>query len=73
MKEIVDESFAEVSDVGRVIMESYALGFGLPTDYFAPHFERHSSLLRLIKYPPTSGEKIGIGEHSDYGCLTLID
>jgi len=30
MKEIVNESFAEVSDVGRVIMESYALGYGLP-------------------------------------------
>jgi len=73
MKKIVDESFAEVSDVGRVIMESYALGFGLPADFFAPHFERHSSLLRMIKYPPTSGEKIGIGEHTDYGCLTLID
>ena len=54
-------------------MKSYAKGLELDENYFAKHFERPSSLLRFIKYPPTQGEKIGIGEHSDYGFLTLID
>ena len=28
--------------------------------------------LRIIKYPPSNGKLIGVGEHSDYGFLTLI-
>ena len=62
-----------MGDVGRVIMQSFAKGLNLQEDYFAKHFKKPSSLLRFLKYPPTQGEKIGIGEHSDYGCLTLID
>lgn len=73
LRETTIDSMADVNDVGRIIMEGYALGFKLQPDFFGSHFHRPSTLLRFIKYPPTSGEKIGIGEHSDYGCLTMID
>ena len=73
MQKMVHDYMNQMSEVGKVIMESYAKGLKLEEDYFAKHFTRPASLLRFIKYPPTQGEKIGIGEHSDYGCLTLID
>ena len=73
MSQIVQDYMANLGETGKIIMQSYAKGLKLPEDYFTQHFEKPSSLLRLIKYPPTKGEKIGIGEHSDYGFLTLID
>jgi isopenicillin N synthase-like dioxygenase len=54
-------------------LSSFAKGLDLKEDFFKKHFERPSSLLRFLKYPPAKSGKIGIGEHSDYGCLTLID
>ena len=63
----------DMNEVGDAIMKGYAKGLNMPEDYFAKHFKRPSSLLRFIKYPPTEGGKTGIGEHSDYGFLTLID
>ena len=73
MKTEVEKYLKDMNEVGDAIMKGYAKGLNMPEDYFAEHFKRPSSLLRFIKYPPTEGGKTGIGEHSDYGFLTLID
>lgn len=69
----VEKYMNGVGEVGHVLMQSYAKGLNLEEDYFSKHFKKPSSLLRLLKYPPTAGNKSGIGEHTDYGFLTLID
>ena len=73
MQTKIEQYMKNLGDVGDVIMRSYAKGLSMPEDFFTKHFKRPSSLLRLIKYPPTEGGSQGIGEHADYGFLTLID
>ena len=73
MQAKVEQYMKNLGEVGEVIMRSYAKGLNMPEDFFTKHFKRPSSLLRLIKYPPTEGGSQGIGEHADYGFLTLID
>ena len=63
LKGVVGDAMAGISDVGSVIVKAYALGLGLSADHFKQFFKRESSHLCFLKYPPTQGEKIGIGEH----------
>lgn len=57
-------------EIHRVI----ARDLGLAETYFAPHFDAPLATLRLLHYPPASGNagEIGAGAHSDYGSLTLL-
>jgi len=60
--------------LGRSLMSAFALGLGLTEDYFASMLERPMTSLRLLHYPP---DKIvenspSCGEHTDYGCLTML-
>ncbi|TFJ79924.1 hypothetical protein NSK_008732 [Nannochloropsis salina CCMP1776] len=66
--------------LGNRLMRAFSLGFGLPENYFAPFYHRSFWCLRLIRYPPVSPQEreslssgLGCGEHSDYGCLTLLN
>jgi len=41
--------------------------------YFEPFYSDPYWLIRLIHYPwRVGGDELGCGEHTDYGCLTLI-
>src|SRR3546814_21024801 len=60
------------------LLEGVALSLGLQDDYFAAHYTAEPTVLfRIFRYPPTppstdGGENWGVGEHSDYGLLTLL-
>jgi polar amino acid transport system ATP-binding protein len=64
--------------LGHILMRGMALGLGLSEDYF----ERHGTedpliLLRLFNYPSqtaggASEASWGVGEHTDYGLLTIL-
>lgn len=60
--------------LGRSLMSAFALGLGLPEDHFAPMLERPMTSLRLLHYPPhtVSENSPSCGEHTDYGCLTML-
>lgn len=51
-----------------------ALALGLPFDYFASRYTARPTLLfRIFRYPPDAGDgSFGVGEHTDYGFLTLL-
>jgi isopenicillin N synthase-like dioxygenase len=54
-------------------MEGVSLALGLPADYFArTYLARPTQLFRIFRYPPTSPGGWGVGEHTDYGLLTLL-
>ena len=63
---------------GEALMRGMALALGLEADHFARVLTRHPTLLfRIFHYPAPSGETagrdgFGVGEHSDYGLLTLL-
>ena len=64
--------------LGHALMAGLALGLGLPERYFHEHGTADPLLLlRLFNYPsrpvPTeSTARWGVGEHTDYGYLTIL-
>lgn len=58
------------------LMELFAIGMDLPSDYFVSRFTDHNSTLRLINYPPQTEEpkpgQLRAGAHTDYGALTIL-
>ncbi|MDI1484779.1 2-oxoglutarate and iron-dependent oxygenase domain-containing protein [Polyangium sp. y55x31] len=66
---------AEMTRLGHVILEGMALGLGLPASYFADRYTADPTILfRAFHYPPPEGgaEGWGVGEHTDYGLLTIL-
>lgn len=70
-----------VSDLGQALMAALAQGLGLPPGWFAQHGTAEPLvLLRLFNYPsrpapvgPVAARPHwGVGEHTDYGLLTLL-
>ena len=61
------------AEVAQLVMTAVARALGLATDYFARTCMQDPTLLfRMFHYPPTSGDEWGVGEHTDYGVLTLL-
>jgi len=61
--------------LARRLTAAVALGFGLAEDFFAPHFARPTTWLRLLHYPPQppdDDEQFGSAPHTDYGFLTVL-
>jgi len=67
-----------VTALGHRLMEGIALSLDLPSDYFASRYTADPLILfRLFNYPsrlvPTGTDaRWGVGEHSDYGLLTIL-
>lgn len=64
--------------LGHALIGGIALGLGLPRDWFAEHGTADPLiLLRLFNYPsrpvPAGTDALwGVGEHTDYGLLTML-
>jgi isopenicillin N synthase-like dioxygenase len=64
--------------LGHVLMEGIALSLGLEAHYFADRYTADPLILfRIFNYPsrpaPTGRDvQWGVGEHSDYGLLTIL-
>lgn len=59
------------------VMRGLALGLGLPADWFEQHLTSDPTVLfRIFHYPPepagSEADTWGVGEHTDYGLLTLL-
>jgi len=67
-----------VTGLGHRLMEGVALSLALPPDYFAARYTADPLILfRLFNYPSRpvpegSDAQWGVGEHSDYGLLTIL-
>jgi polar amino acid transport system ATP-binding protein len=77
-REAVLAYIGAMSALGQCLMRGCALALGLSEDYFAEHGTRDPLLLlRLFNYPtrPAPEElevQWGVGEHTDYGLLTML-
>jgi isopenicillin N synthase-like dioxygenase len=64
--------------VADAVMRAIALGLGLPAEWFEQHLTDDPTILfRIFHYPPeppgaVSTTQWGVGEHTDYGLLTLL-
>lgn len=68
----------QVSGVAVAVLRGIALGLGLRADWFETHITADPTVLfRIFHYPPAAlvNEQLdewGVGEHTDYGLLTLL-
>jgi isopenicillin N synthase-like dioxygenase len=78
LRETVLAYMAALERLGHALMGGIALGLGLPERWFDEHGTADPLiLLRLFNYPsrpvpPDAGALWGVGEHTDYGMLTLL-
>jgi len=63
----------QVAALGQALLGGVALGFGLDRGWFAQHLTADPTVLfRVFHYPPGDTESWGVGEHTDYGLITLL-
>lgn len=64
---------AEATASAHAIMRGVALSLGLDAEYFRRTYTANPTLLfRIFEYPAGNGDGWGVGEHTDYGLLTLL-
>jgi isopenicillin N synthase-like dioxygenase len=62
-----------MTGLGQLLLRGIALGLGLEEDWFAKDLTREPTVLfRIFRYPPTQDQGWGVGEHTDYGLLTIL-
>jgi isopenicillin N synthase-like dioxygenase len=64
-----------LTGLGQAVLRGVALSLGLDADYFAAGYTaRPTVLFRVFRYPaaPPGDSGWGVGEHTDYGLLTLL-
>ena len=75
LRELVLSYLDALTGLGQTVLAGVALSLGLPAAYFAAGYTADPTVLfRIFSYPPSppgfSGW--GVGEHTDYGLLTLL-
>jgi isopenicillin N synthase-like dioxygenase len=68
--------FAACHALGRSLHRAFAVDLGLAETHFEDKLDRPMAVLRLLHYPPAperaEAGQLGAGEHTDYGCVTLL-
>ena len=73
LREAVLEVMCALTRVGHVLMQGVALALGLDAEYFSKNYTADPTVLfRVFHYPPGDERDWGVGEHTDYGLLTLL-
>ncbi|KAI9105321.1 hypothetical protein DFS34DRAFT_3974 [Phlyctochytrium arcticum] len=74
---VVDSYVEKMKKVGEATMRAMAMGLGLDEHFFEPFMKDGFWVMRLIGYPPLNRDVEGVGvscgEHTDYGCLTILN
>jgi isopenicillin N synthase-like dioxygenase len=73
-REAVLQYMAALTGLGHRLMAGLALSLGLEESYFADRCTGEPlTLFRIFNYPPPADSSLwGVGEHTDYGLLTIL-
>jgi isopenicillin N synthase-like dioxygenase len=75
-RETVLEYMAVMTQLGHTLMVGIALSLGLDAAYFRDRYTTDPLILfRIFNYPPANhlqASTWGVGEHTDYGLLTIL-
>lgn len=78
-REKVEAYFAEAKRVAETMTDIFADALGLPSDFYDGYTGHSLDVLRMNNYalPPGTnvrldGDLIGMGEHTDYGIVTVL-
>jgi isopenicillin N synthase-like dioxygenase len=75
LRELVLRYLDALTGVGQTVLAGIALSLDLPAAYFAGGYTADPTVLfRIFSYPPSPAgfDGWGVGEHTDYGLLTLL-
>jgi len=75
LRPAVHSYLRELTRVAQSVLGGVALSLGLDEDYFASRYTANPTILfRIFHYPPSppDTDDWGVGEHTDYGLLTLL-
>jgi isopenicillin N synthase-like dioxygenase len=76
LKKVVLEYMQAMTELGHILMAGIAQSLDLEADYFARRYTADPlTLFRIFNYPvpaADSAELWGVGEHTDYGVLTIL-
>jgi isopenicillin N synthase-like dioxygenase len=73
LRAAVEAYVAQTTRAAAAIMQGVSLALGLPDNHFArAYLARPTVLFRIFRYPPAEPGGWGVGEHTDYGLLTLL-
>lgn len=80
MRPVVLEYIEKVCELGKLLSDLISVYFDLPHEYMRHNFLKPEpiSIVRCFRYfkPPTSVDRAptyGIGEHTDFGYLTILN
>ncbi|MBG1241672.1 isopenicillin N synthase family dioxygenase [Nostoc sp. NZL] len=73
-RETVLDYIDSMTKLGHTLMAGIALSLELEKSYFTDRYTKDPLILfRIFNYPPNSSlSKWGVGEHTDYGVLTIL-
>lgn len=75
-REVLTAYHDRMADLGQRMMEIAALAIGAAPGQVMPAFERATTWLRLLYYPPRPPQApkdlYGSAPHTDFGCLTFL-
>lgn len=76
LQPLVTEWMAGMEQLAQSLLAQMAVGLGQPADFFASGLTAQPTpLFRIFRYPPHpqgDTDTWGVGEHTDYGLLTLL-
>ena len=75
LRPLVLDYMSALTALGQSVLDAVALGLGLPRTWFRTHLTADPVVLfRIFHYPPSepAADDWGVGEHTDYGLLTLL-
>jgi isopenicillin N synthase-like dioxygenase len=76
MQPLVTTWMAAMAELGQQVLALMALGLGRSADFFSTGLTADPTpLFRIFRYPPHPDRDTstwGVGEHTDYGLLTLL-
>ena len=76
LRDAVLDWLGALRPVADAVMRGLGLGLGLPDRWFRDHLTADPTILfRIFHYPPSDPDhpdEWGVGEHTDYGLLTLL-
>jgi len=62
-----------LTSLGQAVLAGVAMSLDLDAGYFAAGYTADPTILfRIFHYPPSQGQDWGVGEHTDYGLVTLL-
>lgn len=73
LRRLVLDYMAETAAAAQVLLKGIASSLDLDRDYFSTTYTANPTVLfRVFHYPSVDDAAWGVGEHTDYGLLTLL-